>query len=203
VPDLLRACVDVDVARSAKALSDLDNLLYHQGGWVCSAATAALPFLLDLVDGRAVAHRHRVVELICLLAEVGATAERRFVDPGWIAALASAQPRMLAVLADQDPQVRREAMLLAVAGHLPDTQVAPALWLRWRDERDRVTRRDLVLAFGKILARDPTTADIEAELIGLIDDQDVQLRFACVRPGYVSRPPYRPRSRRSLLDRSA
>ena len=48
VPALLRGCADPDPGRSLDAVGDLDNLLYHQGGWICPAASAALPFLLEL-----------------------------------------------------------------------------------------------------------------------------------------------------------
>jgi hypothetical protein len=48
VPDLLRRCADRNRRRAAEAVGRLENHLYHQGGWICSAASAALPFLLRL-----------------------------------------------------------------------------------------------------------------------------------------------------------
>ncbi|MEU0790673.1 hypothetical protein ABZ342_11445 [Amycolatopsis sp. NPDC005961] len=87
--------------------------LYHQGGWVCSAAPAALPLLTDLVSDRAVHHRREVVELIRLLAGEAVTAAEKWVAPGWQRALDGARPRLLALLDDADPRVRRETTVLA------------------------------------------------------------------------------------------
>ncbi|MEV4348437.1 hypothetical protein AB0J83_28620 [Actinoplanes sp. NPDC049596] len=125
-------------------------MLYHQGGWICSAAPAALPFLLDLAEGRAVHHRAAVVELIARLVHEAGTVEDRFIDEAWPAAFEAAVPRMLALLADHDPQVRREALHLVSARGLPAGAVAAALWEREAVEDDRVARRDLVLAFGEV-----------------------------------------------------
>lgn len=188
MPELLWASADPDAMRAAGAFDELDNLLYHQGGWVCSAATAALPFLLDLAEGRACAYRHEVVNLIYRLAKVATTAEQRFIDPGWAPAATHAGPRMLALLADEDPAVRREAILLVVAGGLSSADVAAAMWRRSRDEQDRVTRWDLVLGFGAMLADHPDAVEIRIELTRLLDDEDVQLRFAALQALAMSDP---------------
>ena len=188
VPGLLRAGTDQDAVRVDQALGELDNLLYHQGGWVCSAATAALPFLLELAEGRATAHRHDVVALIWRLAEVGATAEQRFVDPGWRETLAAARARMLALLDDADPRVRREAIVLVVTSEVPHAEAEAALWRRWLQEDDRVTRWDLVLAFGKLFATDPVDGRVWAELHRLAGGDDVQLRFAALQALAESEP---------------
>lgn len=84
VPALLRACADPDVVQASDAFDELDNLLYHQGGWVCSAAAAALPFLLDLGEGRATAYRHAFVDLVFRLAQEATRVDSRsvFRQPG-------------------------------------------------------------------------------------------------------------------------
>ncbi|MFJ6673171.1 HEAT repeat domain-containing protein [Actinosynnema sp. NPDC091369] len=61
----------------------------------------------------------------------------------------SARPRLLDLPADPDPLVRREATAKAADGIRHPDAVA-ALWRRWQVEADRVTRWDLVQAFGAV-----------------------------------------------------
>ncbi|AKH82799.1 hypothetical protein AA958_11780 [Streptomyces sp. CNQ-509] len=44
VPGLLRRCAGADRADAEAAAYDLENVLFHQGGWICPAAPAALSF---------------------------------------------------------------------------------------------------------------------------------------------------------------
>jgi hypothetical protein len=48
VPELLRAYAGGDRQAAVVAVGKLDDSLYYQGGWVCPAASAALPFLVRL-----------------------------------------------------------------------------------------------------------------------------------------------------------
>jgi hypothetical protein len=180
VPAVLRACADRDAGRALDALAELDNLLFHRGCWVCSAASASLPFLLDLALDQSVYHRSDIVELIGRIAREATRAEPRLVDPGWRDALQLAVPRILTLLASDDLGVRREASLLVAAGGLPLEVAVSALWERWQEETDPVTRWDLVLALGDLAAKHPDTADIRSELHRLVDHHDLQVRLAAV-----------------------
>lgn len=80
VPDLLRRCRGRDPHRVLEACLELENRLYHQGGWLCPAATAALPYLVDLAVDRSRHHREHVVGLIVALVEAARKADPKFVD---------------------------------------------------------------------------------------------------------------------------
>ncbi|MEU4420839.1 hypothetical protein AB0F81_09440 [Actinoplanes sp. NPDC024001] len=180
VPALLRRCGDRDVSAAGDALDDLTNLLYHQGGWVCSAASAALPFLLDLAEDVTVHHRPETVALVARLVDEASIVEARFVDQDWPGAVEPAVPRMLALLDDPDPQVRREATYLVSRPGLPAGTAVAALTQRWRTETDRITRRDLALALGALLARDPSEDSLRSELYAALDSSDSQLGLAAL-----------------------
>lgn len=173
------------------ALDDLFDRLYHQGGWICPAAAAALPFLVDLAHGSTVEVRAGVVALIARLAREAATVEARYLDPAWSDAVAEQVPRLVALLADPDPSVRREATFLAACGGLPFSDALDAVWRRWAVEDDRVTRWDLVLAFGGLLAGRPDVPDaagIRTELRTLLHDDDPQVRLAAIHALAESEP---------------
>ncbi|MFI9818237.1 HEAT repeat domain-containing protein [Saccharothrix variisporea] len=176
VPDLLRRCASPDADVAADALADLSNKLYHQGGWVCSAATAALPFLVDLAEDPAVHHRAEVVEWIGHLAREAHVVEARFVDRGWAPALDEVRPRLVALLDDPDPSVRRETSALLADG-VRHADAVRALLRRWRVEQDRTTRYDLAVALGLVASRDEWA---RAEVVALLDGDDLQLRLAAV-----------------------
>ncbi|BCJ75426.1 hypothetical protein CS0771_49700 [Catellatospora sp. IY07-71] len=187
VPGLLRACADPDAGRAGDAIDELLNLIYHQGGWICPAAPAALPFLVDLAAGEAKHHRPFVVEVIWRLAREATIIEPRFLDGAWQPALDAVRPRLLALLEDPDPAVRREATLLAGQG-IPHPDAVLALRRRWHAETDRVTRWDLALAFGAVCARDPGDAALRAELEQLLEHEDLQLRLAALHALHESDP---------------
>ncbi|MEO6087823.1 MAG: HEAT repeat domain-containing protein [Umezawaea sp.] len=178
IPDLLRACRSPDVDTALSALGDIGNKLYHQGGWVCSAASAALPLLTDLASDPAVHHRHEVVELIGRLACEAVVVAPRFLDAGWQPALDAVRPRLLALLHDPDPLVRRETTVLVADGIRHHSSVA-AVARRWRVETDPTTRIDLVLAMGTMCAREPIEW-LHAELVALLHADDLQFRLAAV-----------------------
>jgi hypothetical protein len=189
IPGLLRASARGDEA----AVDELDGALYHQGGSVGSAATAALPFLAALATDAQVQPRAAIVDIIAALAETANTADARFIDEGWEAAFHQEMPQLLAVLTDEDPVVRRAGAALARA--LPTEQAIAAILARWPQEPDRVTRWDLVLALGDLAARTANTADTadkgdttdgadRGEAIGFLTDQlssdDEQLALGAV-----------------------
>src|SRR5215475_13844742 len=81
IPPLLRACASADLEVAVKAYSEVENFLYHQGGWVCPAASAALPFLVRLAADPGVRVRPAVIETIARLSRTGTHALPRWVDP--------------------------------------------------------------------------------------------------------------------------
>ncbi|GAA3882862.1 hypothetical protein GCM10022243_54320 [Saccharothrix violaceirubra] len=175
IPDLLRRCADEDADTASEAAEDLFNLLYHQGGWVCSAASAALPFLADLA-ATAAHHRAGIVGLIDQVAAEAHRVESRFVDDGWQAALDATRHRLLALLDDPDARVRGAATMVAARGIRHPDSVA-ALRRRWLVETDRVTRWDLAHALGKVHAWHDDDR-LRAEVDALIEADDPHLRLA-------------------------
>ncbi|WP_033442207.1 PBS lyase [Saccharothrix sp. NRRL B-16314] len=190
LPELLRGCASPDAEAAGRAVDEVFDNLYHQGGWLCSAASAALPFLIDLAAGGAVHHRPYVVELIGRLAREAVIAQPRFVDPAWRPALDATRPRLLALLDDPDPGVRREVTLMLSDG-VRHPESVEALRRRWRVETDRTTRCDLVLAFGVVLTWEPDEA-LRAELVALLGGDDLQLRLAAVHALAESDPAVAP-----------
>ncbi|MFD0522271.1 HEAT repeat domain-containing protein [Paractinoplanes durhamensis] len=178
VPGWLADCASDDAETARAALGELDAAVYHQGGWICSAAPATLPFLADLAAGRAVHHRPQIVELIRDLVHEAGTVEPKWVDKAWPAALEQAFPRLITLIDDPDPEVRREATRLLSRAGLPQPAVTAAIRRRWQVEQDRITRWDLIAALGVLLERHRDAADIRALLHDLLDDPDVQTGLA-------------------------
>lgn len=100
VPGLLHRCAGPDPTNAEEAAGELLNLLFHQGGWICSAASAALPFLLHLAADPHAPSRRTVLELVGMLAAEGGQVTERFMDPGWAPAWERVLPEVLALLAD-------------------------------------------------------------------------------------------------------
>ncbi|MFJ8040510.1 hypothetical protein ACIRBX_08410 [Kitasatospora sp. NPDC096147] len=187
VPALLRRCQGPDVEDAQEAASELDNLLFHQGGWVCDAATAALPFLVRLAAGAEVPSRHEALETLAHLASTSVKAVPKYVDPGWHPAWADVLPEVLALLADSSPSIRRmTAYLLGVCGGTA-AQLLPALLRAFEAEQDQVNRLDLVLSIGRAAGTEP--ADEVVELLeALLENGEPQLRLAAVHARAVSDP---------------
>jgi HEAT repeat protein len=99
------------------------------------------------------------------------------VDAGWQPALNASRRRLLALLEDPDPRVRREATLLAADG-IRHPETVEALRRRWLVEADRVTRWDLVLALGTARCWAQDGGVLRADLERLLVDDDPQLRLA-------------------------
>jgi len=170
----------VDLGAALKAHSELDNFLYHQGGWVCPAASAALPFLVRLAADPGVLVRPAVIETIARLARTGTQALPR-IDPAWPVTLRAVTPGLLALLADGDPQVRRAVTFLAGIGGLDPDQAVPVLRARLEAEPDPVVRYDVIVALGAAAAGTALTGAVRAELAMLARDQpDPQAGLAAV-----------------------
>ncbi|MFC9330678.1 HEAT repeat domain-containing protein [Kitasatospora sp. NPDC057015] len=185
LPGLLRRSAGPDPQDAEEAAADLLNNLYHQGGWICPAAPAALPFLLHLAAGPSVPvpSRRMVLELVWrLAAEAGRVAER-FLAPDWQPAWERTLPQVLALLADPEPEIRRDAARALGACGTPGERVLPALLRCWRAETDPATRLDLVLALGDAAGREPGGApavEARALLRGLLHSAQAQTRLAAV-----------------------
>jgi hypothetical protein len=100
-------------ATAEKALVDLNVSIYHQGGAVCTAAAAAMPFLIRLAAHPEVPGRAGILELLAQFARL----QNTMVEP-WKskpealtcrAALYGAFDVFRALLDEQDPAIRAGA----------------------------------------------------------------------------------------------
>ncbi|MET8764155.1 hypothetical protein [Lentzea sp. NPDC004782] len=88
-PGHLRALLSNDPEVVAQAIKDLDRTVCEEGGFVCPAATAVLPFLVEVMPVLGAANRAALLDMIGRLADDGENAEQ--VDPGWPRAWAEAK----------------------------------------------------------------------------------------------------------------
>ncbi|MER6299260.1 hypothetical protein ABT247_06750 [Kitasatospora sp. NPDC001539] len=185
VPALLRQCAGQNLQDVDHAAFELLNHLFHQGGWICSASSAALPFLVRLAASPDVllSSRRAVLELVSrLVSEAGRVAER-FLDPGWRPAWERAVPKVLLLLTDPAAEIRRDAAHILGACETRGEAVLSALVQCWRSEADPATRLDLILALGLAAGREPAgpqAAEVLELLRDLLDTPDVQIRLAAV-----------------------
>ncbi|MFD3730740.1 HEAT repeat domain-containing protein [Streptomyces sp. NPDC058632] len=196
VPGLLHRCAGPDPTDAEEAAGELLNLLFHQGGWICSAAPAALPFLLRLAADPQVPSRRTLLELVAMLATEAGQVTGRFMDPGWAPAWEQVLPEVLALLTDPEPEIRRAAADVVGVCTSPGALLLPGLLRCWRAERDPVTRLDLVLALGQALRREPAgdrSDEVASLLRSLLASPESQLRLAAVHalaaddPGLAAR----------------
>lgn len=136
VPGLLRRCAGPDPEDAEDAANDLLNTLFHQGGWICPAVPAALPFLLRLAAAPEVPSRRTLLDLVAMLASEAGQVAKRFVDPGWAPAWERALPEVFALLADPQPEIRRTAVDVVGLCDSPGELTLPALLRCWADEAD-------------------------------------------------------------------
>ncbi|GLW71814.1 hypothetical protein Kpho02_41130 [Kitasatospora phosalacinea] len=168
VPELLRACAGDDPEAAEDAASELSNSFFHQGGWICSAAPAALPFLLRTAADAGVAPgvREWLLELVGDLA-----AEAPGVGPGvdlaWWPAWERALPQLLALLDDPLPVIRRRASRALRHCDTPGEQLLPGLLAALAAEDDPALRLDLLLTLGRAARREPAGPH-GPEAIGLL-----------------------------------
>ncbi|MCX5528817.1 hypothetical protein OG342_39235 [Streptomyces bobili] len=113
-------------------------------GRVTSVATAVLPFVVTLVGDPDMGARVTLVQLLTGLSEAAASAGEGRVDAGWPGAWRRHRPRILALLADSLPEVRREALPLA--------EGVGVLLERWHAETDPTVRLPVLLALGTAAA---------------------------------------------------
>ncbi|RJL35484.1 HEAT repeat domain-containing protein [Bailinhaonella thermotolerans] len=166
IPGLFRALAATP-EQAAEAASELGNELYHQGGFVCSAAVAALPFLLEAGESGRLPRRSDVLHIVRLLAGEARRVAPHLVAPGWGEAWARAVPRLIALLDDGDDGVRRMAALALAETTERADEVAGALLERWAAQ-DETTRLEIVLAAGE-LATSLTPATLPETLLWLRD----------------------------------
>ncbi|GAA1654629.1 HEAT repeat domain-containing protein [Actinoplanes couchii] len=166
VPGLFPGCAGDDEPR--QALTDLDLVLFYSGGWISPAAVAALPFLIDLAVGEQPCRcRADVVDLVETLIVEGADLDTN-VDPGWRPALLRETPRLLGLLDDPDPVIRRHAIEILAAGLLPADQTRTHLTRRWETETDPANRLGLVAHLGPAVQH------------ALLDGDDLQAGLAAL-----------------------
>jgi hypothetical protein len=134
VPELLRLLVSGPPRPSLEAFRRLVRLLAPQ-----PAATAAVPFLIELAGDPAVRHRAHLVWLLGRRADPDAVAGGT-VEPTY-RALRRHLPALLALLRDGDPQMREAAVYAAA-------QCANLGWRadRWAVETDPMVRATLLYA---------------------------------------------------------
>ncbi|MCP2342279.1 HEAT repeat domain-containing protein [Actinomadura rupiterrae] len=150
VPALLRSLL---VEQEAfEAADELLNELYHQGGFICTAAPAALPFLMEAAGSPLVSRRPDVLEIVARLAETAAKVPARQVASGWPQAWERARPGLLALLQDADPAVRTGAIWALSKDVAAPDDVARALIAAWPDP-DVSVRTDTLLALGALAGR--------------------------------------------------
>jgi hypothetical protein len=178
VPHLLQRCTSTDADDVAEAISELDNSLHHQGGWICSASSAALPFLLDLAAS-ATHHRAAFVHLVWDHCRTWQTADQKWIDPAWPVAVRSVEPLVRAIVADYDPLVRRPAIHVA-AGLLEPRAAETLLIGLWETELDQATRIDLIDALSVLLKRDPERVKARSVLEETAAGGDAQLSIAAL-----------------------
>ncbi|MFZ3471079.1 HEAT repeat domain-containing protein [Streptomyces sp. 4.24] len=126
---------------------DRDTLGICLGLWsgeVTPAATAALPFMMALAGDPAVGERVALLEMLVTLVGTAARAEPARVAGEWPEVWLRHRGAVRALLADPDPEVRREALPLADGIEL--------LLERWTAETDPAVRLPVLLALGEAAA---------------------------------------------------
>ncbi|MFI8324722.1 hypothetical protein [Streptomyces sp. NPDC085529] len=183
VPGLLRRCAGPDPDDAEDASSELLNVLFHQGSWICSAASAALPFMVGLAADPEVPSRCALLEIVAMLAAEAGRVQARFLDPGWAPAWERALPGLLRLLDDPAPEVRRSVADVLGACESPGELLLPGLLRSWEAEADPATRLELVLALGRAALRAPAGArgaEVVDLLRALLDAPQPQVRLAAV-----------------------
>lgn len=115
------------------------DFLYHPGG-TCTAAVAALPFLVELASDVDTPKRHWVLMLVASLARVGAG------DPSWEPGWRRERLKVLALVGADEPEVRRHAWRTFGIGLGASDGVLDVLRARWFDVEARL---DMVIAAGR------------------------------------------------------
>ena len=88
-PGHVRALLSNDPELVSRAITDLDRTIHEEGGFVCPAATAVLPFLVEVMPVLSRENRAALRDMIERIADDGENAEQ--VDRGWHEAWAKAK----------------------------------------------------------------------------------------------------------------
>jgi len=185
VPGLLRACADPDAELAAEAIRKLDSAVFHQGGWICPAAPAVLPFLVKLAADPESGIRVEVIELITSLAYEATLPHVKQVDPAWGPAIDAATTALLGLLSDSVATVRRATVYLAGNGGLNAERALSALRARLTAEPETGIRCDIVVSMAAAVAaskESDAARDVQRELTAMTapGTEDLQLRLAAV-----------------------
>ncbi|MFF2124389.1 hypothetical protein ACFVW1_03120 [Streptomyces olivochromogenes] len=177
VPRALRRLALGGGAATEEHCYPLSYCLAAGNGRVPSAATAALPFLVALAADPGTGARVDLVGLLVSLKRAAKTARPDLVDAGWPAAWGRHRGAVLALLADPDPDVRREAIPLADG-------VVPLLE-RWRAETDPAMRLPVLLQLGWVAAEAAeadarSVEEVRTVLDGVLRDGDPVMKVAAV-----------------------
>ncbi|MFF8024012.1 hypothetical protein ACFZDJ_23430 [Streptomyces sp. NPDC007896] len=176
VPRALRRLALAGRAATEEYCYPLYSCLLAGNGRVPSAATAALPFVVALASDPGAGARVDLVGLLVCFAHATRTARPDLVDEGWPAAWRRHQGAVLALLADPDPDVRREAIPLADG-------VVPLLE-RWRAETDPAVCLPVLLQLGWVAAAAEADArsveEVRAILDGILRDGEPVMKVAAV-----------------------
>ncbi len=159
IPHLLRAR-----RYSTKPDWLLTELLTRRDG-AYSAATAALPFLVELASSEDVPWRSVLLSSVGFLARDGAD------DPDWRTAWGRVRLDVLALVEDEDPSVRRYAWRAFSDGRGSADGVLEVMRRCWSDVPSRL---DIVVAAREFAA----DSEIAAWLRELPLDDDPQMRLA-------------------------
>jgi hypothetical protein len=167
VPAWLAAMTDP--ATCALALDDLDVAVYHQGGAVCSAGAAVVPFLIRFVVDPRVPGRPDILELLSRFAalqhEMGEPFKSHLSAQACRVALVTAFDGLVGLLDDPDPAVRRAAVEVLVELRERADQLADVLMRRFFGEADPEVAADYVLALGTVGSVDAFTAAQRAAVV--------------------------------------
>ncbi|SFF67127.1 hypothetical protein [Streptomyces mirabilis] len=174
VPRALRRLALAGGAATEEHCSPLYWCLAAGNGRVPSAATAALPFVVALAADPGTGARVDLVGLLVSLKRAAKRARPDLVDEGWHAEWRRHRDAVLALLADPDPDVRREALPLADG-------VVPLL-ARWRPETDPAMRLPVLLKLGEAAGEEDSGAveEVRAVLDGVLRDGEPVMKVAAV-----------------------
>ncbi|MFG2366292.1 hypothetical protein ACGFY3_32390 [Streptomyces mirabilis] len=177
VPRALRRLALAGGAATEEHFYPLSFCLAAGNGRVPSAATAALPFLVALAADPRMGARVDLVGLLVSLKRAAKQARPELVDEGWPAEWRRHRGAVLALLADPDPDVRREAIPLADG-------VVPLLE-RWRAETDPAMRLPVLLQLGWVAAEAAqadarSVEEVRAVLDGVLRDGEPVMKVAAV-----------------------
>jgi hypothetical protein len=189
----------MDPATSADALGDLDAAVYHQGGGMCSAGAAVVPFLIRFARDSAVPGRPDILDLLGRFAAL----HNEMIEP-WKskpqaqtcrAAFLAAFDSLLGLLDEPDPAIQRGAVEILVELRERADQFADELMRRLPEEANPDVAADYILALGTMGAAGAFTPQKRTAIAAWLSDRHSAGRRSAAAhiPGLG--PPARPRRR--------